>query len=165
MYGILTPKSTPLDFLESMNPKVRDNTLSLAAFLANSLVHCNKHQLDLRRDLKECCLCSRHICDYRISSRKYPAVVARHTCSDLAHCEPAVRIWSLCNHIVGARCFVRWIRDGNNICPECFCVLFKPTEKGERDMLLEESVLWNWCWGWDLGKRASEEPLPPLPKN
>lgn len=57
----------------------------------------------------------------------------------------------MCGHIVGARYLVQHFLAGKDECPACPHVWFKPAGEWLRESTLRYSILWDWCWGWDLG--------------
>lgn len=121
--------------------------MTLPAFLANNLEHCSMLDLSNKSHNKVCSLCSRIMCDYKIYARRCKTY---DTCSDLAYCEPTVRI-RMCDHVFGARYLVQHIRAGKYGCPTCTREWFRLAVEFRREMSLKESRLWSWCWGWDMG--------------
>jgi hypothetical protein len=122
--------------------------MTLCVFLANNLEHHVVLGLTNKNHSERFPLCSKVMCDYKV----FACHPTTHTCLDLASCKPLVWM-QLCGHVIGAKSLVQHIRAGKNNCPMCSCcVWFRLTVEYVREGLLNDSRLWNWCWGWDLGQ-------------
>jgi hypothetical protein len=142
---MLCPESMKKAQMRLPNTLYDAGPMTLPAFLTDQLEHWSTVNLNYSHNV--CPLCFNVMCDYKVLAR-HPKT---HTCADLAHCEAAVRI-RLCGHPVGAKCLVQHILAGKNECPTCPRVWFKPAVQYVRESALEDSKLWSWCWGWNLGR-------------
>lgn len=123
---------------------------SLTAFLAGNIDQCSVSEHIDRGNSPNCSACSQPLCDWMTIYRR---VDGTHTCTESSRCESAVRIIKPdCGHVIGAKCLVELIGKGKNCCPFCEAKWFRPVSFGMRKVILSESQLWNWTWGWDLGR-------------